>query len=138
MSLSAYSYFEHGADIGVAGRGPTLEAAFVAAAAGVFAIMTDLDNVRPERTVQFDFEESDTELALVVWLNLLLGRAREQGMVFGTFSLQRTGSRWRGEAVGEAWHDGLTRGTEVKGATLTMLCCEQREGCWEARCVVDV
>jgi len=138
MSAGGYSYFEHGADIGVAGRGETLEAAFMAAAAGVFAIMTDLAKVRAERAIGFDFEERDPELALVVWLNLLLGRAREHSMVFASFRLQRDGDKWHGEAAGEAWREGLTHGTEVKGATLTMLRCERRNGHWEAACVVDV
>ena len=30
------------------------------------------------------------------------------------------------------------RGVEVKGATLTGLALAQRDGAWEARCVVDV
>ncbi|MBI2961630.1 MAG: archease, partial [Betaproteobacteria bacterium] len=33
-----YAYFAHDADIGVAGRGPTLEAAFAAAAHAMFSI----------------------------------------------------------------------------------------------------
>jgi SHS2 domain-containing protein len=138
MSNGAYSYFEHGADIGVAGRGETLEAAFAAAATGMFAIMTDLGEVRAERALEFEFEEGDQEFALVIWLNLLLGSAREHGMVFGTFRVRREGAKWHGEAAGEAWREGLTRGTEVKGATLTMLSCSQRDGYWEVACVVDV
>jgi SHS2 domain-containing protein len=135
---SAYSYFEHDADIGVTGRGETLEAALEAAAAGVFAVMTDLEKVRATDTIRLEFDEGDPELALVVWLNLLLGRAREHRMVFAGFHLRQEGSRWYGEAAGECWREGLTRGTEVKGATFTMLRCEQRSGHWEARCVVDV
>ena len=138
MAHGAYSYFEHGADIGVRGEGQTLEEAFSAAAAAVFAIMTDLARVRIERVVELHFEEDDQELALVVWLNLLLARAREQRMVFRDFRLQRNGPDWHGEAAGEPWRAGLTRGTEVKGATLTMLSCSQHGDRWEAACVVDV
>ena len=133
-----YAYFEHDADIGLAGRGATLEEAFEAAAAGMFAIMTDLASVRRERTVTLAFEEADVELALVRWLNLLLATAREQSMAFGEFRLERDGVVWRGAATGEAWRGGLERGVEVKGATLTMLRVEQRGGEWDARCVVDV
>ena len=133
-----YVYFEHDADIGLTGRGATLEEAFESAAAGMFAIMTDLAIVRRERTVKLEFEEADVELALVRWLNLLLATAREQSMVFAEFRLDRDGVVWRGAATGEAWRGDHERGVEVKGATLTMLCVEQREGGWEARCVVDV
>ncbi len=138
MANGAYSYFEHGADIGVRGQGRSLEEAFAAAATAVFAIMTDLNRVCAERVIELQFEEEDQELALVVWLNLLLASAREERMVFRDFRLRREGRNWHGEAVGEPWREGLTRGTEVKGATLTMLSCSQHDGRWEAACVVDV
>ena len=138
MEARRFDYFDHDADIGVIGRGPTLEEAFEAAAEGMFEIMTDLATVRSERMVPLGFEEADVELALVRWLNLLLAVARERGMVFAEFRLERDGVVWRGSASGEAWRGDLERGVEVKGATLTMLRVEQRESGWEARCVVDV
>jgi len=138
MATERYEYYEHDADMGVIGRGATLEEAFESAAAGVFAIMTELSAVRAERTVRIEFEEADTELALVRWLNLLLATAREHGMIFSAFRLERDGVVWRGSATGESWREDLERGVEVKGATLTTLRVEQRHGEWEARCVVDV
>jgi SHS2 domain-containing protein len=135
---SGHAYFEHAADIGLIGRGETLEEAYESAALAMFEIMTNVGAVRHERTVALEFEEADLELALVKWLNLLLATAREHGMVFAQFRLERDGVVWRGSATGEAWRDGLERGTEVKGATLTMLKVGARDGRWEARCVVDV
>ena len=135
---AAASYFEHDADIGVIGRGTRLEEAFVAAAQAMFAIMTDIAAVRQQETVTFDFEETDIELALVRWLNLLLGSARERGLIFGHFWLAREGERWRGGAAGEPWREEHERGVEVKGATLTALAVKRIDGGWEARCVVDV
>jgi SHS2 domain-containing protein len=133
-----YAYFEHDADMGVVGRGATLKAAFEAAARATFAIMTDIEAVRPVESVSLEFEEADQELALVRWLNLLLGTARERGVVFGRFWIERDGMRWRGGASGEPWRPGLERGVEVKGATLTMLSVSEQLDGWEARCVVDV
>ena len=138
MDAKRYAYFDHDADVGVIGRGATLEEAFESAAAGTFEIMTDLGAVRRERSVRVEFEEADVELALVRWLNLLLAVAREHGMIFAEFRLEREGVVWRGMASGEAWRRELERGVEVKGATLTMLRVEKRDGGWEARCVVDV
>lgn len=132
------SYFEHDADIGVVGRGATVESAFEAAARATFAIMTDLAQVRARDSVTVEFEEADEELALVRWLNLLLGSARERGLVFGRFWIERDGVRWRGGASGEPWRPELERGVEVKGATLTMLKVTRANGLWEAHCVVDV
>jgi SHS2 domain-containing protein len=130
--------FEHGADFGIYGRGPTVTAAFCAAAEEMFALVTDLEGVKPAVTVFFDFEEADLEMALVRWLNLLLFYAADQGAVFARFCLARDGDRWKGSASGEPWRDGLERGTGVKGATLTMLSVRQDGGLWDARCVVDV
>jgi SHS2 domain-containing protein len=135
---SSRGYFEHDADIGIIGWGTTVEQAFEAAAQAVFAIVTNLDTVRASTTVAIEFEEADPEFALVTWLNLLLGRARELGMVFCRFHVQHQGNNWRAEAMGENWRPGLERGVEVKGATLTMLSVEKTGAIWEARCVVDV
>ncbi|HUL40675.1 MAG TPA: archease [Burkholderiales bacterium] len=132
------AYFEHGADIGVVGRGTTMEQAFEDAARATFAVMTNLEAVRPIETVSLELEESDNELALVRWLNLLLGLARERGMVFSRFRLEHNGAYWRGSASGEPWRPALERGVEVKGATLTMLEVKKTSDGWEARCIVDV
>ncbi|MDH4284903.1 MAG: archease, partial [Gallionellaceae bacterium] len=88
--------------------------------------------------VHFDFEEADAELALVTWLNLLLAHARESQMVFGHFHVQHEGNTWYCEAGGQHWEREMERGTEVKGATLTMLSVKKTGKGWEARCVVDV
>jgi SHS2 domain-containing protein len=133
-----HALFEHDADFGVIGRGSTVEEAFVAAAEAMFGIMIDPAAVKSLETVAIEFEEADLELALVTWLNALLARARDRGVVFARFELARDGARWRGRASGEPWRPDLERGTEVKGATLTMLSVHRADSGWEARCVVDV
>lgn len=133
-----YAYFEHDADMGIVGRGKRIEEAFEHAATAMFAMMADPAQIRPQASVAIEFEEADAELALVTWLNLLLGQARSRALIFGRFRLRRDGARWSGTAEGEPWRDGLERGVEVKGATLTSLAVTQQDGIWEARCVVDV
>jgi SHS2 domain-containing protein len=133
-----YAYFDHDADVGIIGRGERAEDALVAAAQAVFALTTRLADVRPLERLEIEFEEADAEYALVAWLNLLVARAQERGLALGRFALARVGDRWKGEAWGEPWREGLERGTDVKGATLTMLSVKRGEGGWDARCVVDV
>ncbi|MGD0091131.1 MAG: archease [Planctomycetota bacterium] len=132
------AYFEHDADFGVAGRGATVEEAFIQAAQAMFAIMVEPDKLRDDAQFAFEFEEPDLELALIVWLNRLLAEARRNGLALRRFALRRDGPRWLGAAWGQRWDDSLARGTEVKGATLTMLSVRLTAGQWEARCVVDV
>jgi SHS2 domain-containing protein len=133
-----FDYFDHKADIGIIGRGKTIESAFIQAAQAVFANMTNLSQVEDKKTISFEFVEEDNELALVEWLNLLIGNARAEDLVFSHFTLRREGQRWLGSASGDIWNEKLERGTEVKGATLTMLSVKENSGLWEARCVVDV
>ena len=138
VSNGTFSYFDHDADVGVIGRGATIEEAFESAARATFALMADFEQVRPVDTIALDFEEADVEIALVRWLNLLLALSHERGLVFSRFWIERDGVNWRGGASGELWRPGLDRGVEVKGATLTMLQVKQDAAGWEARCVVDV
>ncbi len=132
------AYFEHDADMGIIGRGVRIEEAFERAASAVFAVMTELGKVKPDTRVAIEFEEADPEIALVTWLNRLLGQARSHALIFGRFHLRRNGARWSGIAEGEPWRADMERGIEVKGATLTGLAVTQQDGIWEARCVVDV
>jgi SHS2 domain-containing protein len=132
------SYFEHVADIGVIGRGPTLTDAFVSAAEATFAIMADAARLRETLSVEIKFKESDDELALVTWLNRLLAEARVHGAMFRRFELECEGDAYTGRAYGCMWDESIPRGTEVKGATLTALSVMHDENGWEARCVVDV
>jgi SHS2 domain-containing protein len=131
-------YFEHVADIGVIGRGPTMVDAFLSAAAAMFAIMADPVGLSETLVLEVRFNEADNELALVTWLNLLLAEARVHGAVFSRFELDREGDSYTGRAYGCMWDPSIPRGTEVKGATLTALSVRQSGEGWEARCVVDV
>lgn len=133
-----YGYFDHDADIGIIGRGSSLEEAFESAAVAMFAIMADVDVLDFHELIEVKFEEDDNEFALIEWLNTLLALAHMKHLVLGRFELQREGTSWRGKAWGDKWQKDLERGTEVKGATLTMLSVQEKEDHWEARCVVDV
>lgn len=123
-----FSYFEHDADIGIVGQGKTVEQAFESAARAVFSIMTNLDAIHARDEIRVEFEETDLEFALVIWINLILGKARESGMVFNEFHLQRNGQYWHAEVSGEKWREEHERGVEVKGATFTMLSVKQNPG----------
>src|SRR5262245_4639549 len=109
------NYFDHDADIGIIGRGNSLEESFVNAAKATFALMADLSNVHPMNSVKIEFEESDIELAFVTWLNLLIAKAQSENLIFSIFQLHKTGNLWKGEAKGEVWRDDIERGIEVKG-----------------------
>jgi tRNA nucleotidyltransferase (CCA-adding enzyme) len=134
-----WEHFPHQADVGVRGRGPTLEAAFEGAARALTAAVADLDAVAPHDRIEVHCEAPDPELLLVEWLNALVFEMATRRMLFSRFTVRVDGPRLTGEAWGEpvdpARH-GL--GTEVKGATYTALAVTRDDGTWTAQCVVDV
>lgn len=132
------NYFDHDADIGVIGRGKTMEECFTNAAYTMFSIMTDLSKVHPQQTVSFSFDEPNIELALITWLNLLLAESNAKNIIFAQYQIFRQNNRWICKATGEKWNEKMERGTDVKGATLTMLSVKKIDNQWEARFVVDV
>lgn len=138
--LPAWEHFEHRADMGVAGHGPTPAVAFEQAALALTAIICDPEAIRPDQVVAIECEEADLELLFVDWLNALIYEMAVRRMLFSRFQVQIEGARLRGQAWGEAVDIGRHQpAVEVKGATYTALAVGQGEnGLWSARCVVDV
>lgn len=136
--LKNENYFDHDADIGIIGRGDSMEECFISAAKSLFELMADLSDVHPKQSISFEFKETDPEFALVTWLNHLIAKADAEHLILSKFHLIRKGNIWMGSAMGDVWHKGIERGIDVKGATLTMLSVKQKDGKWEAQCVVDV
>lgn len=131
-------YFDHKADIGIIGRGKSIEQAFCHAAHAMFAIMGDLSEVNPKTQIDFEFTEEDIELAFVTFLNMLIAKSQSKNLLLAKFSLKKNNSHWKTQAWGEIWREDFTHGTEVKGATLTELNVFKANNLWEVRCVVDV
>jgi len=136
--MDTFDYFDHDADIGIIGRGSSIETAFVSAAEAMFTVMGCTTSLPCETRANLLFEEEDRELALVRWLNLLLAEAAVRQLLFCRFHLQHHGVRWEGTAWGCPLGSVEAKGTEVKGATMTMLSVTGNAAGWEARCVVDV
>jgi tRNA nucleotidyltransferase (CCA-adding enzyme) len=138
-----WEHFEHGADIGVRGFGPTLAAAFEQAALAMVAVVTDPAGVVARESVELACEAPDEELLLVAWLNAVVTEMAARRMLFGRFEVRIDGPHlaacaW-GEATSVARHQPAV---EVKGATCTALRVAPvrdatGEG-WLAQTVVDV
>jgi len=135
-----WAHFVHGADIGVEGRGPGLDAAFEQAAVALTAVITDPAVVDPVEPVQIACEAPDPELLLVDWLNALIYEMATRRMLFSRFCVTVEGDRLSATAWGEPVEVGRhCPAVEVKGATYTQLSVAQSgDGTWTARCVVDV
>ncbi|MEW6326002.1 MAG: archease [Thermodesulfobacteriota bacterium] len=136
---SGYETFEHGADIGIRGKGRTLEEAFSNGAKALFSLMADLSTIEPQKEIQVECTAPDIETLFMVWLNQLIALADLEKMFLCEFSVTISNNNLtavaRGESISPQKHN---LGVEVKGATYTMLKVFQEAGYFVAQCVVDV
>jgi tRNA nucleotidyltransferase (CCA-adding enzyme) len=137
--MSHWEHFHHQADVGVRGCGETLEAAFVQAAMGLTAVITEPAEVAASVAIKLHCEAPDRELLFADWLNALIYEMTLRKMLFRRFEVsivdnQLNATAW-GESIDQARHKPAV---EIKGATYTELYVDQIEGAWIAQCVVDV
>ena len=139
MPRPHWEHFEHQADIGIRGIGPTPADAFEQASLAVCAIITDLDQIASDQELTLQCEEPDLELLLVDWLNTLIYTIATHRLLFSRFSIRidngrLTANAW-GEPIDVERHQPVV---EIKGATYTELAVYESDGEWIAQCVVDV
>jgi SHS2 domain-containing protein len=132
-------HFPHEADVGLAGRAPTLPELYRQLALAMTAVVTEAE-VEPALSIDIRCTGTDPELLLVDWLNALIYEMATRGMLFGDFevAVDRSGltARALGETVDRQRHRPVV---EPKGATFTELSVQrQPDGTWIGRCVVDV
>ncbi len=137
---SAWSHFEHDADIGLRARAPTREGLFEAMGAALTGVVTNPESVRADRAVQIPCEAPDDALLLVDWLNALIYEMATRGMLFCRWQVALEGTSLDATVAGEAIDRKRHRPVvEAKGATYTALSVTQDEhGDWYGECVVDV
>jgi len=138
--LPRWEHFEHKADVGVRGIGPTKAAAFEQVAVALLAVTTNPKLVRPSEQIEIHCAAPSDELLLVEWLNALIFQMATRKILFSRFDVSIDGrkliARVSGEKVDVARHEPAV---EIKGATYTELSVRQdAAGCWVAQCVVDV
>ncbi len=140
MSNAYWEHYQHPADMGIRGFGPSLAEAFEQAALALTAVITDLQTIEPKEKVEINCQEQDNELLFVGWLNALLYEMATRRMLFGRFKVkvengQLIASAW-GEPINVNKHEPVV---EVKAATYGDLKVKQdKNGNWMAQCIVDV
>jgi SHS2 domain-containing protein len=141
--VARWEHYEHGADIGVRGFGPTKAEAFEQAALAMTAVAVDPAGVAPRERVAIRCEAPDDELLLAEWLNAVVYEMSVRRMLFSRFAVLLDGGGLAGEAWGEPVDAARHRpAAEVKGATYTTLrVARVGDGVddgWVAQTVVDV
>jgi len=140
VNSAHWEHFQHDADIGVRGYGPSLASAFEQAALALSAVLVDPNAIKPSDTVEIEVEAPNSDLLLYDWLNAIIYEMGTRDMIFGAYDVSIEGNKLVGRAHGEAVdRERHQPAVEIKGATMTELATgEIRPGEWRAQCVVDV
>jgi tRNA nucleotidyltransferase (CCA-adding enzyme) len=134
-----WQHFHHGADIGVEGRGTTLEAAFANVALAMTAVITDPDTVSATDCFEVTCDAIDHDYLLLDWLNTLIYEMAIRHQLFSRFEVRIIDNHLTATVCGEAVdRERHQPAVEIKGATLTELSVSHTSDSWVARCVVDV
>ncbi len=136
--MKSFEFLEHTADTIVKAYGDTLQEAFAAAAEGLFAVITDIDQIRPTQQLEITVESIDRDGLLVAFLSELIVRHEVDGIVATDFEVTFTGENalravGRGEPFDENRHE---HGMHVKAVSYHML--EINEGDGESGAWVQV
>jgi len=134
-----YEIVEHTADVGLRVWGPTIEALFSDAAAGMAGLITDAERLAPTETRTVEAEGDDLETLLVAWLNELLYLVESERFVFRQARAERVGDgRVRGTVTGRTAPEGFAFAREIKAATYHNLAVERTDRGFEATVVFDL
>lgn len=139
MGVARWEHFAHGADIGIRGVGPSIDAAFEQVALALTAVATDPSRIESRASVDVSCDSPNPDDLLYDWIDAIVFEMATRGMLFGAYEVRVDGNRLtatlRGERVDRARHEPAI---EVKGPTYTMLRVAREGDEWIAQCVVDV
>jgi SHS2 domain-containing protein len=135
-----YEVFAHTADIGLRVRASDVNALFAEAARGFFAIIvSNLDDVRPTTSVEFNIEGTQLAYLLADWLHELLFTFESRRLLLCEFrvSIDDRGlcASARGEPVDEARH---RLEHEIKAITYHGLSVGETADGWQAEVILDI
>lgn len=135
-----FEFIDHTADIGIIAYGADFRQAFANAAAGLFSLITELDDVNEgeQRTIELSAENE--EILLVEWLNELIYIFDVEQLVFKRFEVDElAGNRLKARCFGEKIEPErhkLKMG--VKAATYHMLKMSKDDEGYSVQVILDV
>jgi SHS2 domain-containing protein len=143
--VKMFETFEHRADIGVRGKGKTLNESFQEIAKAMFSVEISIKRVKKSKKVKIRCFAQNSEELLVEWLNALLAESSVKNMMFSEFKVNIK------EQDGKLNLDGLAYGEkfdekkhepklEIKAATYSQLKVfkDEKTKEWVVQCIVDV
>ena len=147
MPRPPFEILEHTADVGIVAHGDSLAELFANAAAGMFAIMADLDGVRQTEERRIEVEARDREGLMVRWLTELLYYLDAEELLLSRFVVDevsdsrrgRTQAHLRARVFGERIDPQRHRlHFGVKAVTRHMLEVAEEDGGYRAQLLFDI
>jgi SHS2 domain-containing protein len=135
-----FEFFEHTADIGLIGYGMTKREAVANTACGMFAIITQPQDVTPIECVKIEVEGYDELEVLVRFLSELLYHFNIHRMIFNKFEIITfTDSSITAKAYGEKYiPEKHVIHREIKTVTYHQLKIEHIDNIWRIQVIFDV
>ncbi len=144
--MKQFEIFEHGADVGIRGKGLTLEESFSAILKALASLLTEeisFEILQPEKEVEIEVFAEFLDELLVTYINKVLTYTFLEEILFwefkGKIEHQEKIYFLKGKLLGTKFEtQRFGYGVEVKGATFTLAKVEKENSFWVAQCVVDV
>ena len=143
-----FETFENKADIGVRGKGKSVEQAFEECAKALTTVMADVYLVEPKKAHVFELKANDYGALLVSFLNEILFLKDKKKIIYSQFRvkiLPEKDSAGKeifmlkatvfGEKIDSKKH---SLKVDPKAATYSQLLVEKKGNEWIAQCIIDV
>lgn len=145
--MKTFELLDISGDAGIRAFGRDLRELFIAAACGMYSLITDPVRVTPEKTLTVTVESKSLEGLFISWLNELIFHFDTYGFVgknceiadvaggTGADPAWRLSASLSGEDFDEKKHE---RGLLLKAATYHRLRIEKTGDLWEAEVIFDI
>lgn len=127
-------------DAGIRAFGKSLDELFLNSAAGMYSLITVLENVCPQRSIKVEARSDSLEGLLVSWLNELIFHFDTYGFLGKDIHINELSdtlvrATLKGEDFDPARH---VRGLLIKAATYHKLKIERKDDHWSADVIFDI
>ena len=133
-----YDILPHTADVGIVARGDSLADVIANTAYGMFSLMYDLSDIRPEIEVVIKAAAESPPELLVDCLSELIAVGETDDLVFVDFEVEAQNLRATVTAAGGSAAAAELVGPPVKAVTYHDLRCEWTGDHWKSQVIFDV
>lgn len=138
--MNKFEIIDVSGDIGIRVYGKNLEEVFINSALGMYNLITDIEKVKKEKTIDISLENHSFESLLVLWLNELVFQFDTYGFIGKEIIIKKINNNTvdavvSGEEFDPEKHE---RKLLIKAATYHKLKIEKNNDEWQAEIIFDI